>query len=170
MGRGVSTKKGKRIPRLLNPSPLVTPNTWWQGKLLQWGESESSRETPCTFLKHFLCPTDKPRPLLLWLWRLSEAISSPHSSVKFFPCYSIWSVNSKDNPGNCSFTKPRELLRASGWAVPEIMATWFSEVTSPPERRKQRCSADHRLGAEALVWLHGCGTVRAAQTVMDGRW
>ena len=141
-GEGVSTNKGKRTPRLQNRLPVVTHNTD--------GNKESclSRER-VKILERCLCPTDKPRPLLLWLWRLTEAVSSPHSSVKFFLGYSIWSANSKDNPGNDTFTKLRELIWASGWAVPEIMATWFSQVKSPPERRKAYFLANSMLRAEA---------------------
>lgn len=57
-GEGVPTNKGKRTPRLQNHLPLVTHNTD--------GNKESclSRER-VKILERCLCPTDKPRPLLL---------------------------------------------------------------------------------------------------------
>ena len=142
MGEGVSTKKGKRTPRLRNHLPAVTHNT-------DGNEESCLSQKRVKILERCICPTDKPRPLLLWLWRLSEAVSSLRSSVKSFLGCGIWSVNYKDKPGNGTFTKPRELIWASGWAVPEIMAAWFSQVKSPPERQKLYFLGDASLRAEA---------------------
>lgn len=53
-------------------------------------------------------------------------------------------------------------MQAAGSALPRILAVWFSQVTAPPERRKQWF---HMLGTEACG---GCGVVPTVHAVVEG--